>query len=70
MPAVLAELFGTQHLGRVRALAGSLSVVASATTPGTVGFLFDRGVSPEALGLAFAGYVAVVSLLNGLVLRR
>jgi MFS family permease len=70
MPAVLAELFGTQHLGRIRALAGSLSVVASATTPGTVGLLFDGGISPEALGLGFATYVVAVSLMNGLVLRR
>jgi MFS family permease len=70
MPAVLAELFGTQHLGRIRALAGSLSVVASATTPGTVGLLFDGGISPEALGLGFATYAVAVSLMNGLVLRR
>jgi hypothetical protein len=67
---VLAELFGTQHLGRVRALAGSISVVASATTPATVGLLFDRGVTPATLGLGFAAYVLAVSLLNALVLRR
>jgi MFS family permease len=70
MPAVLAELFGTRHLGRIRALAGALSVVASATTPGTVGLLFDRGISPEALGLGFAAYVIAVSILNALALRR
>src|SRR4051812_26184693 len=51
MPAVLAEMFGTRHLGRVRALAGALSVVASATTPGSVGLLFDAGISPAAVGL-------------------
>ena len=70
MPAVLAELFGTRHLGRIRALAGALSVVASATTPGTVGLLFDRGISPEALGLGFAAYVIAVSILNALALKR
>jgi MFS family permease len=70
MPAILAELFGTQHLGRVRALAGSLSVVASATTPGTAGFLFDRGVTQGALGLGFAAYVVAVSVLNASLLKR
>lgn len=70
MPAILAEMFGTRHLGRVRALAGALSVVASATTPGSVGLLFDAGMSPEAVGLVFAAYVVAVSILNGLALRR
>jgi MFS family permease len=70
MPAVLAELFGTLHLGRVRALAGSMTVVASATTPGTVGFLFDLGISPGALGLGFAAYAVAVSTMNAILLRR
>ena len=35
--AVLAELFGTAHLGKIRALAGAIMVVASAATPGAIG---------------------------------
>jgi len=42
--AVLAELFGTTHLGKIRALAGALMVVASAATPGLIGLLFDAGI--------------------------
>ena len=59
MPAVLAELFGTRHLGTVRALAGSLCVVASALTPGIVGILFDSGITPGTL----AGWFALFGLL-------
>ena len=47
--AVLAELFGTAHLGKIRALAGAIMVVASAATPGAIGLLFDAGVSLETI---------------------
>lgn len=70
MPAVLAELYGTRHLGMIRALAGSISVVASASTPGTTGLLFDRGVTLEGLAIGFAVYATAASCLNALVLRR
>lgn len=55
--AVLAELFGTTHLGKIRALAGAIMVVASAATPGAVGLLFDAGISLEAICLGFAAYM-------------
>jgi MFS family permease len=64
MPAVLAELFGTRHLGTVRALAGSICVVASAATPGIVGLLFDTGITPEALAGAFALYAALATAIT------
>jgi MFS family permease len=70
IPAVLAELYGTRHLGRIRALAGALSVVASATTPGAVGVLFDAGVTPPALLMGFGIYVTAVSILNAVALKR
>jgi MFS family permease len=59
--AVLAELFGTRHLGKVRALAGAVMVVASATTPGFVGLLFDAAVSLKTIGLSFAAYLAIAT---------
>lgn len=55
--AVLAELFGTTHLGKIRALAGAIMVVASAATPGAIGFLFDAGVTLEAICLGFVAYM-------------
>ena len=70
VPAVLAELFGTEHLGMIRALAGSLSVIASASTPGAVGVLFDAGFTPETLALGFAAYAAAASLIAGAIPRR
>jgi MFS family permease len=59
--AVLAELFGTKHLGRIRALAGAIMVVASAATPGAIGLLFDAGVGLGAIALGFAAYLLIAA---------
>jgi len=59
--AVLAELFGTKHLGKIRALAGAIMVVASAATPGVIGLLFDNGVSLGVIGTGFAAYLSVAA---------
>ncbi|MGO4388221.1 nitrate/nitrite transporter [Microvirga sp. 2YAF29] len=59
--AVLAELFGTTHLGKIRAIAGAMMVVASAATPGAIGLLIDAGVSLESIVLGFAAYMIVAA---------
>jgi MFS family permease len=59
--SVLAELFGTRHLGKIRALAASLMVVASAITPGAIGLLFDAAISLEAISLWFAAYLLLAA---------
>lgn len=62
--AVLAELFGTTHLGKIRALAGAIMVVASAATPGAIGILFDAGVTLEAICLGFAAYMIAAAAVT------
>jgi MFS family permease len=64
VPAVLAELYGTEHLGTVRALAGAIMVWGSAATPVLFGLLFDAGLPLGALGGACAIYIVAASLLN------
>lgn len=61
--ALWAELYGTAHLGAIRALATALSVFGSALSPIIFGAVFDRGVSVEALALAAACYVALAGAL-------
>ena len=70
VPAVLAEIYGTEKLGTIRALAGAIMVVGSATTPVLFGVLFDAGVTVGAIGIASAAYVVVVSALNALLFRQ
>ncbi len=53
-----AEVYGTQHLGSIRALTMALSVFASAGSPALMGLLIDAGVSMEALALTAALYCA------------
>jgi MFS family permease len=62
--AVLAELFGTTHLGKIRALAGAIMVVASAATPGAIGVLFDAGVSLNAVCLGFVAYMLAAAAIT------
>ncbi|MEE1657464.1 MFS transporter [Microvirga sp. CF3062] len=62
--AVLAELFGTTHLGKIRALAGAIMVVASAATPGAIGLLFDAGISLEAICLGFVVYMLAAATIT------
>jgi len=45
--ALWAEAYGTKHIGAIRALATSISVLASAISPALFGWLFDRGVASE-----------------------
>jgi MFS family permease len=59
--AVLAELFGTKHLGKIRALAGAIMVVASAATPGVIGLFFDAGIGIEAISIGFAVYLLLAA---------
>ncbi len=42
--AVLAELYGTAHLGSVRAIYSAMMVFASALAPGLMGILLDNGI--------------------------
>lgn len=61
--ALWAELYGTGHLGAIRSLAGAISVFASALGPVLVGILLDAGMAMEIIGLGFAGYCLIATLL-------
>ncbi len=66
--ALWAEIYGVRHLGAIRSLAMSLSVLASALGPLVMGALMDAGVSIEAICGIFALYCfgATVLLVFGL----
>ena len=61
--SLMAELFGSRHLGAIKALGHAMMVFASAAGPGAVGLLLDSGVTFETQCLWMAGYVAALSLL-------
>jgi MFS family permease len=63
LTAMWAEVYGTGHLGAIRALAASITVVSSALAPASMGWLIDRGVAMDAMALGCAGYLALANLL-------
>ena len=61
--AVWAELYGVLHLGAIRALAAALSVLSSALSPVSIGWMIDRGVSMETVALLCLAYLGLAILL-------
>jgi sugar phosphate permease len=68
--AVWPEIYGLRHLGTIRALVVSASVLASAAGPGLTGFLIDQGVSYPAQILAMGAYCFGISLVLAYVSGR
>ena len=62
MGAVWAELYGTAHLGAIRALSVSLLVLATAIAPGAMGWLMDRGVTLELQFALMSAYAFACAL--------
>ncbi|MCB8822451.1 MFS transporter [Microvirga rosea] len=62
--AVLAEIYGTKHLGKIRALAGAIMVIASAIGPVIAGPLFDIGVGIDVVALGFAAYMIAAAAIT------
>ncbi|MDP3897151.1 MAG: MFS transporter [Mesorhizobium sp.] len=71
--AILPEIYGLKHLGSIRALGVSASVLASAAGPGLTGYLIDAGVSYPgqlaAMGL-YCGLASLVLLYVSVNVRR
>lgn len=72
--ALWPEVYGTRHLGSIRAVIVSAMVLATALGPGLSGVLIDRGVDLPAQLLVMALWCVIGSLLLGLaalkILRR
>ncbi len=59
--STLAELYGTRHLGKIRALGGAIMVIASAIGPVGAGMLFDVGIGVDAVAVGFAAYLVAAA---------
>ena len=59
--ALWAEIYGTQHIGAIKALVHSVMVFASAAGPGLTGILIDMGAPFPTQALYLAGYTIAVS---------
>ena len=69
MGALWAELYGTQHIGAIRALVHTVMVLATAASPVLAGAMLDRGLNPSDIAQLFAGYALSASLLARVAIR-
>lgn len=67
--ALWVEVYGTAHIGAVRAMVAALGVFASALSPVAMGLLIDIGVSVPAMAFGSAAYCAAAGLLMTLLAR-
>ena len=68
--ALLPELYGTRHLGAVKAIASAFMVVGSAIGPGITGLVIDLGVDFTGQTLAMAFATVLISALHFAVVSR
>jgi len=69
LTALWAEIYGVRHLGAIRSLVISLSVLSSALGPLAMGALMDAGVSVETICGLFALYCVGATVLQTIGLR-
>ena len=61
--ACWAELYGTRHIGAIKAAATALMVLGSAIGPGLSGWLIDQGIGFEVQQLGYAAVFAFAALI-------
>jgi len=57
--ALWAELYGTRHLGSIRAMVSAIMVLSTAVAPAAMGWLIDGGISLDAIAIGCALLTAV-----------
>ena len=67
--ALWAELYGTRHLGAIRAMVSALGVFGTAASPVLMGWMIDAGVTMSAMLGGAAVYAAVASGLATMALN-
>jgi hypothetical protein len=68
--ALWAEVYGTKHIGAIKALAAGLMVLGSALGPALTGGLIDAGIGLEAQYMAISAYMVLASILVWMGVRQ
>lgn len=64
-----AELYGVRHLGSIRSLAMSASVIGTAISPFAAGWFIDQGIAPSPMIGTAAAAAALASIVAWIALR-
>lgn len=62
--ALWAEVYGTKHMGAIRALITSIAVISSSASPILFGFLIDGGISGKTMFMWLFTYALIATLLS------
>jgi len=65
--AMWAEMYGTRHLGAIRAMVTALMVLATALSPAGMGWLIVRGTSMEQIAMSCLVFILIAMGLTGFV---
>lgn len=68
--SIWAEMYGPRNIGTVRAVTGSIFMIATALAPYTMGALIDLGISMEAMAYGGVVYVAFGIMLITLMVVK
>jgi MFS family permease len=68
--AFWAEMYGTAHIGSIKAMAAAVMVFGSAIGPGVTGVLIDAGIGLERQYILVAGYFVIASALMAVGIAR
>jgi hypothetical protein len=70
VPLLLADVYGTRHIGAIRSFATTVSVIGSALAPPLLGLGLDAEVSLAGMSVAGAVYVLLASVMMVCACRR
>ncbi len=68
--ALWAEIYGTIHLGGIRALSSAVMIFSSALSPAILGWLIDIQITINAISFVMAIYCAAVSIIAYITLYK
>jgi MFS family permease len=68
--ALWAEFYGTENIGRIRAMTGAFMVLGTAIGPAISGWFIDYGVDLATQAYAFSAYFVVAAVLAAIGGRR
>ena len=68
--AIWAEIYGTRHLGSIRALVHTVTMLLAGLSPALFGWSIDRNIEIEAMAQVFAIILLASALLAGLAASK
>ncbi|WP_428927287.1 MFS transporter [Marinibacterium sp. SX1] len=68
--AFWAEVFGTRHIGAIKAMATAVMVLGSAIGPGVTGLLIDLGIGIQTQFLGIAAWFVLTTVLMSIGIAR